>query len=261
MSEFSPYIRRLLKKIADLQLSVCKGPAAERVHALRVAIKQFNAMLSLIYYCTGEKDKRQFGKLRNVFRSAGKMREWQLLQEKLKGSPLFAGLKHHLKKEEQRALRHFLTQCRHTDRSYFKNAGKDLAGICSQIKPEEIENYFNDLKVKIETAWNQQNRNVKVLHQIRMMLKEFRYNIQALKTISDASVHIEPDLKQLNDFDRLLGDWHDLEVMAHQFSELARQAGLTQSAISLLVEQQEAASSEASAILLQLSDDMGQLKL
>lgn len=178
-------------------------------HKLRVEIKKVKALSELVYYCSQEFQKDKFpGSFQNIFRKAGKVRELTLeisMLKKLRISSLLKNYVNHLKKQVEKKKRRFFSVAYANQEELYKSSDIilpyfnriDKAGVNRflEMKSKEINGLLGTKILKEENA-----------HELRKLLKEFYYtaSIFGLKT---------PWFKQMDDFQELLGKWHDDVVM------------------------------------------------
>jgi CHAD domain-containing protein len=182
----------------------------EDFHKLRVEIKKVKAVSDLVYSCKADFQKEDFLTcFQNIFRKAGKVRELALELSMLKKLHVSRSLKNYvfgLKKLLKRKRRRFfslahanprkLRKCCDVILPFFNHVNKKDVNSFLEMKHREINRVIGIKSLKEENA-----------HLLRKLLKDYYYTVMIFRLK-------KPLFKELDDFQELLGQWHDNVVMA-----------------------------------------------
>lgn len=194
----------------------------EGIHEMRVEIKKLRAFFNLVEWINPDfQTIKYFSKIRNLFKSAGRIRDIHIQQELTMHWVKKANLEvseyyNYLKQQELKNQAQFSKTCKRFKTTEFDKSWiiiQDSLNILPQnyiqFKSEErfyklIENLIH-YKEKAEFAGDD-------YHKIRILSKESRYTLDILQTCFPEIGQFEVlDLK-LRDLHRALGKWHDNEV-------------------------------------------------
>ena len=214
-----------MHRVLDELQKLRSGPDDDTVHDLRVAIRRCRSIAAVMEEVDPHPDWPEMRKAaRKLFRGLGAMRDAQVLEDWVKqlapeDDPVRAQFLAHLKTNEKdysgsaerlaskfntekwRALDHALRQ-----RIRVVPIG-GLAAECLAL--ERLEQAREHHTVALRTA------SPKPWHGLRIALKKFRYAVESL--LPEHYAAWSKNLKRLQD---LLGDIHDLDVLAEKLSEL-----------------------------------------
>ena len=250
----------LMKRVKTLAKDVNEHPVEADVHALRVAVKQLNALVSMLAYYNKDLDRHRLKRMRKLFHAAGILREWQLLDKRISGyHPVYEEAALRIHKEIQLAYAQFRHHYKCTGKSYFKDTGRYLQSFYKKASKLKLGVYFNHKEEDLKSALNNENQSSKRFHKVRMLLKELKYNVAAVNIMADGAIPRLHDLHFLNQCDKLLGNWHDLQVVVIQLDILDNETTMSGNAKAQLLQLKENAAKKADEILNQFIHDMHQL--
>lgn len=179
-------------------------------HTLRVNIKRIKALLFLIDSSTKNfKKKKYYKPFRQLFRQAGKVRELQLQETMLKKYPPEPALTmyfNHLELELHHEQQQFFTLANKHLRKSLKEKAKLITAAMDSIKSESVTAYLKKIREDIKSVLTSEILQEHDVHLLRKQIKELYY----LQRI------FQPDNNRLDiadDFQELLGQWHDCQVI------------------------------------------------
>lgn len=221
-------------------------------HKLRIELKKLNAFLDLINYCSKDfRRKKIFKPFKQIFKQAGKVRELQLQEAMLK--------------------KHFPDNSIPEYKAYFRKSRLVETGIFfSMIDPKmvnrlnkrfvEIESFLPKIKSKTAKAYldkeiekiinliNKSPLQKGNLHELRKRLKTLNNNRSSLSLEENKVLNFKK-----NNLPRLLGDWHDLQVMIDHLNKGLNLVGINPKEVSHLEKLKSKISVESERILIQLN--------
>jgi CHAD domain-containing protein len=208
---------------------VRNAPDADSVHDLRVAIRRCRSLAAVMMEVDGDPAWAEMRKLpRKVFRGLGPLRDSQVLEQWAHelGRPsdpirnlldasfdkqlteLRDGVPRLLEKFDEKSWRRLARTLRR--RARLVPAGSMAAECLALGRPEEAkERHSRALRTEKPEPW----------HELRIELKKFRYTVENLLPAHYAACG--ENLKRIQD---LLGDLHDLVVLAGAVKEVATPA-------------------------------------
>lgn len=186
------------------------------IHDFRVTIKKLKAFKAFINFIEPEFKIRD-ASLEKIYKSAGKLRTYNLLKEELKTLKLydtnwkkFFTKKIEIAKEDYKNI---FTEFRNDDSKNFKKEKDRILFILTEeIKLEEKGNTY--LKSLLDTMNDFKISNLpgkSPLHDFRKLMKEFGYNYLLLNEAFYLPMD-ENFIKEINKFNKVLGKWHDKVV-------------------------------------------------
>jgi len=191
---------------------------AEDFHSLRVEIKKLKAQFKLVNFCSNKFEwKKYFQSFQFVFQQAGKVRELQVEAAALKKYAIYKGLKtyiENLKKVRQKEMFVFLLMINKNLKIWLKKSKKMVLSLIETINKKDSKKYLNKKRKKIENLINGKQLKIKNAHELRKQIKELYYNIKSLNFPKQIKL-----LKETEDFQNILGKWHDCEVIKQHLSE------------------------------------------
>ena len=213
----------------------------EAIHDLRVAIKKIRALFLFFKeagYADIKSDYPYLNKLKDVFKKAGKLREYQIhknllneYQQRLERK--FPGLDRYMnekEKEAQQAYHEFMPGI--TFRKLYQSAD-ELHKSIGEISPKNLnKKLYTFIKSRVDEChgFMYEPHYETHLHQIRKYLKHIRFIIG--QNIGNVHELCEPDVnfKDTKKVEDILGEWHDrdefrklLEEYHHQLPEKQQQ--------------------------------------
>ncbi len=179
-------------------------------HALRVAIKRIKALLFLISaHCTDFRRKKQFKPFRKLFRQAGIVRELQLQETILKKygpEPVLTTYFNQLDVELHHEQQLFFKLNSQQIRKSLKAKAKKILAALDIIKGGFVKRYLQEKRDNIRSLITSEKLEEHDVHLLRKKIKELYY----LQMI------FHPENNRLDiadDFQDLLGQWHDCQVI------------------------------------------------
>ena len=253
------YGKRLIRRIDTLAKEVCEFPLEGDVHALRVAIKQLNALVNMLAFYHNDLDGHCLKRMRKLFRAAGNMREWQLLDKYISmNQPGIEETSACTQQEIHKAYVKYRRIYKNTPTTYFDRTSRYLKTFCKKSSGLHFETYFNHLTEIIRKALRTESQLPEDYHKLRMLLKVLKYNYAAVNEFSkDAGMAI-PDLRFLNEHDRILGKLHDLQAIVLQLTSLPDTCNISEVARAQVLQLKELTGRKAEALLNQYIHDMHQ---
>lgn len=180
-------------------------------HALRVDIKRIKALMYLISAnCTDFKRKKNYRPFRKLFRQAGIVRELQLQETMLRKYGPEASLTmyfNHMDLELQQEQQLFFNLNSRQIRKSLKEKAKKILTALGEIKGGFVKRYLQEKREDIKSLLATEILHEHDVHLLRKKVKELYY----LQMI------FQPENNQLDiadDFQQLLGQWHDCQVIS-----------------------------------------------
>lgn len=220
----SHWMERVLKELEHVR----KDPAPDGVHDLRVAIRRCRSVAAVMQEVDPDpawSEMRQVPK--KLFRRLGALRDAQVMDEWVKQlapsedplrTKLHAGFAANEPELRQRALR----AVEKFEQKYWARLERKLrkrarlvpcSGLAAQCLAVERFEEAKELHTRA-----QRTDKPKVWHELRIGLKRLRYTIESL--LPEQYALWSDNLKRLQD---LLGEVHDLDVLAATFKDVASQ--------------------------------------
>ncbi len=197
--------------------NVIENPTENHFHQLRLTIKKIVAHLKL--YAAIDPDHRQKilrKKIRRIFKRAGDIRDLQVRVQQLARAPTTSKLAR-LKKRETKTIdqriKDFVDTIHATGfdwvRKSFEVMEEDLASLSINQVAGGVENYIRSMLDKILHLSQAGLQQEKHLHDYRIQLKQFYYNLLYLLQRGHLFRSFQQDLKLIDDLQEELGLWHD----------------------------------------------------
>jgi CHAD domain-containing protein len=215
--KFMKTLKKYLNSRIDTITSVLALPRSayttESWHLLRVEIKKLNALFDLIGYCVKDfKRKKLFQPFKQVFRQTGKARELQveiaLLEKNFADdrppNDFIAGL-NKLRSKEEKA---FFSMLNIKLIGRMKKRSDKISDVLSDIKKKQVKRYLAHQSNRIRTIIQAGDLLPEALHELRKQIKILDYNKKSLP------LELPDSMTNKTALPDLLGEWHDLEVMA-----------------------------------------------
>lgn len=216
------WMDRTLKELEKVRTS----PDAETVHDLRVAIRRCRSVAAVVEEVDPDKSWPAMRKLgRKLFRQLGELRDTQVLLEWLnklspEDDPVKLKLQRALEAHETEAREAAVRAAGKFDEKSWRKLGRVLrrrvrlvplngpAAQCLALERLDDAKHLHSLALRTEKPepW----------HELRIGVKRFRYTVESLLPALYDSWG--DDLKHVQD---LLGDVHDLDVLAARIAELS----------------------------------------
>jgi len=204
---------------------------ADSIHDMRVCLKQLRTFFRLIEAVNPRFHAEQsFSPASRLFRAAGKVRNLQVLEARVRQASQDRGLElseyyNWLKEGERREGREFRRVCRRFDAGFFgptwKTIASNLEGLTSLRVRKGGEARLSSLlkSLREETS---PVRSVARLHFLRIQSKEARYTLGIVRgdrTADDQTASLDSLLRGVH---QSLGRWHDDEIVLQTLREFRK---------------------------------------
>ena len=210
-------------------IDVLRRCEEEDVHQLRVNMKRQVAFFHLLEFLDGsfstERALEAYGKL---YKRAGKVRDYQVLKSVIQMEEEQLKLQHQFSEwlnEKERQQREKLTvfeeeQSMIPVRRLGKLVKNRIRFLPEQELKERLRIYFVQLFDRIRASLHPENHTEKKFHELRKRIKELFFNLNLINGICTRGKIYKRELKALDNFQKLLGQWHDryftLERLANE---------------------------------------------
>ena len=219
--DLSHWMDRVLKELEKVRAN----PEVDAVHDLRVALRRCRSLAALMEEVDPHAAWPQMRKLaRKLFRALGELRDAQVLEDWVKtlsaeSDPVRQRLLEAFKSRENEIRENALRIAGQFDQKKWKKAERQLRSRTRLVPPESPAAACLALQ-RLESAKNLHARALrsdkpKPWHELRIGLKRFRYTVESL-----LPEHYETWGSELKHVQDLLGDVHDLDVLADTIAQL-----------------------------------------
>ena len=212
MKKLEKYLEKQLKSIDYLLRKPANTYRTITFHRLRVRIKKLHSLLSFLHYCFEDfKMKEIFKTFDQVFHQAGKVRELQIEEAKLKkyfSNNSLTGYKIALKKDQGKVQEVFFSILQKIRPGLLKETKEYLKPYIKKIKRRSIKNYIKKNRNEIKEIVKQGLSQNKKIHELRKQLKNLQYIQKGVGVNSKNELISKSDI--LSD---LLGKWHDYRII------------------------------------------------
>ncbi len=182
----------------------------EDYHSLRVEIKKLRTELDLLNYCARNFKKKAFSEpFVSVFRQAGKVRELQLEILLLKELGLYNALKNYrlsLESKLRLEKRKFFHLNGPWMREQIDHSNKTIEHYFEKADRSEVEEYLGKKRNEIRRLVLARQLVNDEIHLLRKKIKDYFY-------VSRIFQHGGEHYKFFDEYQELLGDWHDAVIM------------------------------------------------
>lgn len=229
----SKYYKDLSKKINKrLKKSAAKFDE-EDYHKLRVSIKKLKALLLVVEFCNQDfKSKKYLKPAEKVFNQAGIIREFQIEQSFLKENKNYS-VHHYLTDLEKKIKKgkQIFTALLNTDlKREFRKSLKDIRPFIKNISEEEVNAFIIKQSHELNDLSQQKFLNTKQVHELRKKIKVDFYARKAL------NLHGLNNFDEENNFQELLGQWHDCRMMNNHLEKNIVKEKINQKELKELLE-------------------------
>jgi CHAD domain-containing protein len=228
---FKAYYDRQNAYFRDQYDIASKYLLTDAIHDMRVCLKQLRSFFRLIEAIEPSfRAELSFGPARRLFKAAGKVRNIQVLEARVRQSSQDSGLDlseyyNWLKAGERREGKGFRRVCRRFDAGFFGSAWKTIAssleGLTSLRVRKGAEARLSGL-LKSLLQETLPSRRADRLHFLRIQSKEARYTLEIVRgdgADDDDTASLD---KLLRGVHQALGRWHDDEVVLATLREFRK---------------------------------------
>jgi len=206
--------------------------AAEAIHELRVVLKRLRAFFQLVNAIHSRSFKEEaFAPAQKLLRSAGRVRNIQLLEERVLRAAKESGLSlsefyNDLKINEKRTGQKFRRAAVDFKKDFFESAWKKIEASFEALPPAA----FRDAAWSRLAALVSEIRESKPrrsagdrLHLLRIKSKEARYELEVIRAGSRQGRNVSELNLLLRNIHQALGRWHDDEVVLETLRKFRRE--------------------------------------
>ena len=217
-----------------------RAKASEKsIHDLRVNTRRLIAALELARSLSHRNDIAKLQRrCKKILKSMGPLRDTQVLLKNLgplRGMTLISDFNNTLKRRERRKIDSIRSELK---RSRKHELSRRLAGVRSELTRVHETLGASKIHQSIERALNSrrneflravrkfqrsQPSDENLLHEMRIALKKLRYALESAQTLFGHSV--QERLKQMQEFQQLMGDSRDLEMLRAELEKWADKRG------------------------------------
>jgi CHAD domain-containing protein len=205
------YFKKIEKNIVcSLKISSEKF-VKEDYHKLRVEIKKLNALLISLEFCLKSfKKNKYFKPLKNLFKQAGKIRNYQLEESTLKRNDAehIAQYLSHLEQTIEQEKIKFASLYDKMNVEKIKKRLKKIEPFIKKISIKDLHQFVESERNKIRHFFRREPLLAANLHSMRKLLKIDFYT----RKITDRPI-AENLVEEENSFLELLGKWHDCRTI------------------------------------------------
>lgn len=181
-------------------------------HKLRLEIKKLNALFELVNFCVKDfKRKKTFEPFKLIFKQAGKVRELQLQEARLKKYLATNSLNDYLRSLKKQRLKEralFFQIVNENFSELLKLKYEEILISLSKVMDKKANLYLEKKEKRIIKLLEQSVIDKQELHELRKQLKMLGYNLKYLVWEKQK----ETTFKKVV-LPELIGKWHDCEVM------------------------------------------------
>lgn len=210
---FAQRVKNVFNHLHDFELN---GDDVS-LHDLRVEIKKMRAIIKFLRNIYPKQQiKRPAHLLRNIFQTAGEIRESQLLQQWLQKNQFLIIENKYFPPEKLE----FLTMQFRQNANQYKDDFKEIIESVSKFvhSTNEIlaEQYFINLNAHVEKLCRK-NLPQTEWHELRKLIKQRIYAYNWIHHEKDGDD--DPNFSYYNKLQEHIGLWHDLEIIKDNFSQ------------------------------------------
>jgi CHAD domain-containing protein len=215
-------------------------------HLLRVHTKKIKAILNLAEY--GVKDfpkEKYFTPYKIIFSQAGKIRELQLQISLMKKYKSQKGLNAYYSRLEKDGLQHhqdFLLLIDKKLKRKLKKSDQKIVPFLKKVDAQVVKDYLSTITNRIRTLLHEEKLNAEQVHDLRKHIKELKY-LQKIFQPKNKLLTI-PD-----DFQELIGQWHDYAVISKDLLKDAQHHELKPEEVKAIMSHQKKISNRADQLL------------
>lgn len=199
----------------------------EVYHQLRIEIKKLDALVQLVNSCAHKfKKHKVFKPFKAIFQQAGKVRDFQVQEERLKqyfstGLPLHYSyfLKHQINTNK---IAYFNVLKKYNEKK-LKKSFKIIKHYLSEVEKEESNKYLHEKIKDVKKLFQGDFLTEDNMHSLRKQLKTITYTSKLLNQDIDAKL-----LEYNHSYSELLGKWHDCQVILNYLTNAIKYFGINQ---------------------------------
>ena len=240
---------KFYRQHADAAIELLQKPTAdfheEDFHTLRVHIKKIKAVFSLTDACVKKfKQDKLFIPFKTVFQQAGKVRELQLqvsLMKKYKQDPPLKDYYKKLEDDIQKEHQYFFKLVDHKLKNSLKKKVKETLPYLKKVNSSAVRKFLQEKRIHVEELVQAGNPHTEQVHELRKLIKELFY----LQKI------FQPKSKRLSiadDFQELVGQWHDYQVISNDLLKDAQNHKLKPEEVKAIMTLQKKISAQAARL-------------
>ena len=183
----------------------------DSLHDVRVEIKKLKALITFLKTIYPQKKlKKASHKISAVFRKAGDIREYQLLQRWINRHELSLLERDFFPRQKLIELSDDFHHHTRSHKQDFKEIIDAVSKYVHSVKQKQAEQYVSDLHVQMEKIVKTRPE-ADQWHELRKLIKQWLY---AVNWVTDAdSRRTYPDFSQYDTLQEAIGFWHDSEVI------------------------------------------------
>lgn len=214
--------RKALGRFRKTLARAASEPGEEAVHDLRVAIRRLQTYLSVEADLANAPDAALplLAPLKRLMRPLGRLRDLQVRLIRIsalvpEGDDVSYAYALAVRSESERRMREVKTLLSKTGQDLAEKGEGKIPGL--DMKPGDLRRKALKLLAVRESAVRalrvkaSDERDTEALHRMRLAFKKYRYAAEVLAPIFPAAT--DQTMSRLHDFQTLLGDLHDLDVM------------------------------------------------
>ena len=215
------------------ELKNCRSEFTEEaVHDLRVATRRILALIQLLNSISpGPRLKKMARAFKDQLDEFGDLRDTQVILGELSGIiqeiPQLEDFERYLRSREEKILQDLHKQLKQRDTSGIADWIRKTRDALEEEVPSDLEALILDavddafLDVRQRLGWVDLNRSA-TIHRIRVVFKAFRYMVEIVNPLVK---NFPPALlKQMNEYQTLMGNIQDAEVFAKTLADFAESA-------------------------------------
>ena len=242
----SAKLTRYYRQHADAVSELLQKPMTDfhevDFHLLRVHIKKLKAIFSLTGACViNFNHEKLFKPFQTVFRQAGKVRELQLqvsLIKNYKQDPVLTDYYKKLESDIHKEQQEFFNLADDTLKKKLKKKVKETFPYLEKVHATAARKFLREKRTHIEGLIASGAPDQDQVHELRIRIKELYY----LQKI------FQPKTKRLSiadDFQELVGQWHDYQVISNDLLKDAQNHKLKPEEVKAIMIVQKKISNQA----------------
>jgi CHAD domain-containing protein len=207
---FSQRVKHLFNYLHEFELT----GSEVSLHDFRIEMKKLKAIIKFLRSVyPKQKFKKASHSLRNIFQSAGEIREYQILQQWMHKIELPTIEKNYFPNDKMDVM----IKAFHARSGNFKLQLKEIVEFCTKFIQTTnsilAEQYVVELYAQIDKILKRAP-SMSDWHELRKIIKQWMYAINWLPQNTETDVA----LSYYNKLQEAIGQWHDLEVIKDTFT-------------------------------------------